>query len=166
STLHTTDAAESINRIVEFFPPQKHQQIKSILAGVLRGAISPRVLPRIDRGRVAAVEVMINNARIADLIRENRTGEIEEAIADGEFFKMQTFTQALTALVLGGEVDREVAANAAGNKLDFLVALDRAVKERAEEERKAAEEEASGHPSGLRPAASPGRLRMVQRADA
>jgi twitching motility protein PilT len=158
STLHTTDAAESINRIVEFFPPQKHQQIRSILAGVLRGAISQRLLPRIDRGRVAAVEVMINNARIADLIRENRTGEIEEAIADGAFFKMQTFTQALIALVLGGQVDREVAANAAGNKHDFLVALDRAVKERAEEERKEAEEEATatGHPAGLR---------MVQRAD-
>jgi len=64
------------------------------------------------------------------------------------------------------QVDREVAANAANNKHDFLVALDRAVKERAEEERKAAEEEASGHPAGLRPAASPGGLRMVQRADA
>jgi twitching motility protein PilT len=157
STLHTTDAAESINRIVEFFPPQKHQQIRSILAGVLRGAISQRLLPRIDRGRVAAVEVMINNARIADLIREDRTGEIEDAIADGAFFKMQTFTQALIALVLEGHVDREVAANAAGNKHDFLVALDRAVKERVEEERKAAEEEAvSGHPAGLR---------MVQRAE-
>jgi uncharacterized protein (DUF2342 family) len=71
---------------------------------------------------------------------------------------MQTFTQALIAHVLGGQVDREVAANAANNKHDFLVALDRAVKERAEEERKAAEEEATatGHPAGLR---------MVQRAD-
>jgi twitching motility protein PilT len=157
STLHTTDAAESINRIVEFFPPQKHQQIRSILAGVLRGAISQRLLPRLDRGRVAAVEVMINNARISDLIRENRVGEIDEAVADGAFFKMQTFTQALIDLVLGGRVDREVAANAANNKHDFLVALDRAVKERAEEERKAAEEEQStGHPAGLR---------MVQRAD-
>jgi twitching motility protein PilT len=158
STLHTTDAAESINRIVEFFPPQKHQQIRSILAGVLRGAISQRLLPRLDRGRVAAVEVMINNARISDLIRENRVGEIEDAIADGAFFKMQTFTQALIALVLEGQVEREVAANAAGNKHDFLVALDRAVKERAEEERKAAaeEERATGHPAGLR---------MVQRAD-
>jgi len=166
STLHTTDAAESINRIVEFFPPQKHQQIRSILAGVLRGAISQRLLPRFDGGRVAAVEVMINNARIADLVRENRVGEIEDAIADGTFFQMQTFTQALIAHALGGQVDREVAANAANNKHDFLVALDRAVKERAEEERKAAEEEASGHPAGLRPAASPGGLRMVQRADA
>ena len=155
STLHTTDAAESIGRVVEFFPPQKHQQVRSILAGVLRGAISQRLLPRLDRGRVAAVEVMVVNARIADLIREDRAGEIEDAIADGTFFKMQTFTQALIALVLDGDVDREVAANAAGNKHDFLVALDRALKERAEEERKAAEEPVGGQPAGLR---------MVQRA--
>jgi twitching motility protein PilT len=157
STLHTTDAAESIGRIVEFFPPQKHQQVRSILAGVLRGVISQRLMPRLDRGRVPAVEVMVVNARIADLIRENRVDEIEDAIADGAFFKMQTFTQALIALVLDGHVDREVAANAAGNKHDFLVALDRAVKERAEEERKATEEgEAADHPAGLR---------MVQRAE-
>jgi twitching motility protein PilT len=158
STLHTTDAAETIGRIVEFFPHEKHQQVRSILSGVLRGVISQRLLPRVDKGRVAACEVMINNARISDLIRENRVGEIEDAIGDGAFFKMQTFTQALIALVLGGQVDREVAANAAGNKHDFLVALDRAVKERAEEERKEAEEEATatGHPAGLR---------MVQRAD-
>jgi twitching motility protein PilT len=155
STLHTTDAAESIGRVVEFFPPQKHQQVRSILAGVLRGAISQRLLPRLDRGRVAAVEVMVVNARIADLIREDRVDEIEDAIADGAFFKMQTFTQALIALVLDGDVDREVAANAAGNKHDFLVALDRALKERAEEERKAAEEPVGGQPAGLR---------MVQRA--
>jgi twitching motility protein PilT len=150
STLHTIDAAESIGRIIEFFPPEKQQQMRTILAGVLRGVISQRLLPRVDHGRVAAVEVMINNARIADLIRENRTGEIEEAIADGAFFKMQTFTQALIELVLGEQVDRETAANAAGNRHDFLVALDRAVKERAEEERKAAEEPEAGQPAELR----------------
>jgi Tfp pilus assembly pilus retraction ATPase PilT len=103
-----------------------------------------------DGGRVAAVELMINNARIADLIRENRVGEIEEAIGDGAYFKMQTFTQALIDLVLGDVVDRETAANAAGNRHDFLVALDRAVKERAEEERRAAEEPEASAPAELR----------------
>ena len=140
STLHTVDSAETIGRIVEFFPHEKQQQIRSILSGVLRGVISQRLLPRIDGGRVAAVELMINNARIADLIRENRVDEIEEAIGDGAYFKMQTFTQALIDLVLGGVVDTETAANAAGNKHDFLVALDKAVKEKAEQERRAAEE--------------------------
>ena len=81
--------------------------MRSILSGVLRGVISQRLMPRIDGGRIAAVEVMVTNARIADLIRENRVGEIEDAIADGAYFKMQTFTQALIALVLGGIVDRE-----------------------------------------------------------
>ena len=81
--------------------------MRSILAGVLRGVISQRLLPRVDGGRVAAVEVMVNNARIADLIRENRVDEIEDAIADGAYFKMQTFTQALIDLVLAGVVDRE-----------------------------------------------------------
>jgi twitching motility protein PilT len=150
STLHTTDAAETIGRIVEFFPHEKHQQVRSILSGVLRGVISQRLLPRIAKGRVAACEVMINNARISDLIRENRVGEIEDAIADGAFFRMQTFTHALIGLVLGGIVDTETAAGAAGNRHDFLVALDKAVKEKAEEERKAAEEAEVAEPAELR----------------
>jgi twitching motility protein PilT len=150
STLHTTDAAETIGRIVEFFPHEKQQQVRSILSGVLRGVISQRLLPRMNGGRVAAVEVMITNARIADLILENRVGEIEEAIADGAYFKMQTFTQALIGLVLGDVVDSETAAGAAGNRHDFLVALDRALKEKAEEERKAAEEPEVAEPAELR----------------
>jgi twitching motility protein PilT len=160
STLHTTDAAETIGRIVEFFPHEKHQQVRSILSGVLRGVISQRLLPRIDKGRVAACEVMINNARISDLIRENRVGEIEEAIGDGAFFKMQTFTQALIRLVLGGIVDTETAAGAAGNRHDFLVALDKALKEKAEEERKAAAEEADAEAA----VAQPAELRIVRPA--
>ena len=125
--------------------------MRSILAGVLRGVISQRLLPRIGSGRVPAVEVMVNNARIAELIRENRVDEIEEAIADGAFFKMQTFNQALIHLVLTNEVERDVAANAATNRHDFLVALDRAVKQRAADERAAAEQEsAEEEDAGLR----------------
>jgi twitching motility protein PilT len=124
STLHTIDAAETVSRLVEFFPPVKQQQIKSILAGVLRGVISQRLLPRVEGGRVPAVEVMVNNARIADLVREGRSDEIEDAIADGEFMQMQTFRQALITLVIEGKVDREVAAAAATNRHDFMVALE------------------------------------------
>jgi twitching motility protein PilT len=131
STLHTVDAAESIGRIIEFFPPEKQQQVRSILAGVLRGVISQRLLPRVGGGRIPAVEVMVNNARVGDLIRENRAEEIHEAITEGAFYKMQTFSQALIGLVIRGEIDREVAANAATNKHDFLVALDHALKQHA-----------------------------------
>ena len=128
STLHTIDAAETIGRMIEFFPPAKQQQIRSILAGTLRGVISQRLLPRTDGGRVASVEVMVTNARIQDLIREDRPDEITDAIAAGEYFQMQTFAQSLIELVLSGAVDRETAANASTNRHDFIVALEQAEK--------------------------------------
>jgi len=129
STLHTVDAAESCGRIIEFFPPEKQEVIRSILAGVLRGVVSQRLLPRVDGGRVPAVEVMVTNTRIADLIREGRPDEITDAVAEGEFFNMQTFAQALIKLVISGVVDRETAANASTNRHDFLVMLERAEKQ-------------------------------------
>ena len=131
STMHTVDAAETIGRMVEFFPAAKQDQIRSILAGVLRGVISQRLLPKQGAGRVAAVEVMVNNSRISDLIRESRAEEITDAIAEGQFFDMQTFSQALIELVVAGEVERETAANAATNQHDFLVSLDQALKRKA-----------------------------------
>jgi twitching motility protein PilT len=131
STLHTVDAAETVGRMIEFFPEGKQQQIRSIMAGVLRGVVSQRLLPRVGGGRVAAVEVMINNARVADLIRENKPEEITDAIAEGEFFDMQTFQKALINKVLEGVVDREVAANASSSRHDFMVALEYAEKAQA-----------------------------------
>ena len=128
STLHTIDAAETVGRMIEFFPPEKQEVIRAIMAGVLRGVISQRLLPKIDGGRVAAVEVMVMNARIADLVREGRADEVTDAVAEGEFFQMQTFTQALIEHVLSGRVDAEVAANAATNRHDFLVSLEQAMK--------------------------------------
>jgi twitching motility protein PilT len=128
STLHTLDAPETVGRLVEFFPSEKQAQVVSILAGVLRGVVSQRLLPRLGGGRIPAVEVMVSNARIAELIRERRTEEIGDAIADGEFFEMQTFAMALLELVLSGLVDRETAANAATNRHDFEIALDHAEK--------------------------------------
>jgi twitching motility protein PilT len=128
STLHTIDAAETVGRMIEFFPPEKQEVIRAIMAGVLRGVISQRLLPKVDGGRVAAVEVMVMNARIADLVREGRADEVTDAVAEGDFFQMQTFTQALIEHVLAGRVDSEVAANAATNRHDFLVALEQAAK--------------------------------------
>jgi twitching motility protein PilT len=160
STLHTLDAAETLGRMIEFFPPDKQQQIRSILAGTLKGVISQRLLPRADGGRTPAVEVMVTNARIQDLVRENRPDEIGDAIAAGEFYEMQTFAQSLIDLVLRGEVDREIAANAASNKHDFLVALEAAEKDlQVEQEAQARAEAGQPEPlaaaTGLR--AAPGR---------
>jgi twitching motility protein PilT len=141
STMHTVDAAETLGRMVEFFPAEKQPQIRSIMAGVLRGVISQRLLPKRDGGRIAAVEVMVTNNRIADLVRENRAEDIHEAIEEGAFFDMQTFAQALIELVLGGVLDRDVAADASTNRHDFIVALEQAVKRQSADLR--AEEEAA-----------------------
>jgi twitching motility protein PilT len=157
STMHTIDAGETIGRMIEFFPAVKQDQIRSILAGVLRGVISQRLLPRKEGGgRVAAVEVMVNNARISDLIREQKTEEITDAIAEGQFFDMQTFTQALIELVLAGDIDREVAANASTNRHDFLVALEQALK------RKAAGVETDRPVSEMEPQVEPGEQPMPE----
>jgi twitching motility protein PilT len=150
STMHTIDASETVGRMVEFFPGVKQPLVRSVLAGVLRGVISQRLLPKVDSGRIAAVEVMVNNARIGDLIRENRADEMHDAIADGSFFQMQPFTQALIDLVVGGQVDQEVAANAATNRHDFLVALERALKTDAAEKRVAEEKAAEPEVPELR----------------
>jgi twitching motility protein PilT len=148
--MHTVDASETIARMVEFFPGIKQQQIRSILAGVLRGVVSQRLLPRAAGGRVAAFEVMINNVRIGDLIRDDKADEIHDAIAEGAFFNMQTFSQALIELVLSGEIDREVAANAATNRHDFLVTLEHALKRQDATVREAAEVEAAKDEPELR----------------
>jgi twitching motility protein PilT len=133
STLHTVDAAETLGRMIEFFPEAKQQMIRSVMSGVLKGVISQRLLPRVDGGRVAAVEVMVTNTRIADLIRDNQPESISEAIAEGAFHDMQTFSQSLIDLVVAGSVDQETAANASSNRHDFLIALDRALKQQRAE---------------------------------
>jgi twitching motility protein PilT len=131
STMHTVDAAETISRLIEFFPPAKHPRVRSILAGVLKGVVSQRLLPRVEGGRVAAVEVMVANNRIQELIREDKPEFVPEAIAEGSFFHMQPLSKALIDLVLRGEVDEETAAAAAPNRHDFNIALGRALKEQA-----------------------------------
>jgi twitching motility protein PilT len=138
STLHTIDAAETIGRLVEFFPPEKQEMVRQILAGVLRGVISQRLLPKIGGGRVAAVEVMVNTARIADLIRDGRQDEITEALEDGEFHSMQSFGQHLVELVLEGLVDQETAAGSASNRHDFEIEMNQALRRRTAEEKEAA----------------------------
>jgi twitching motility protein PilT len=129
STLHTIDAAETISRLIEFFPPGKQMMVRQILAGVLRGVVSQRLLPKIGGGRLAAVEVMKNTARIADLIREpEQTEGITDAIEEGGYHLMQSFSQHLVELVLAELVDFETAAAAATNRHDFEIAVQQAVR--------------------------------------
>jgi twitching motility protein PilT len=137
STMHTVDASETLGRLVEFFPAIKQPQVRSILAGVLKGVVSQRLLPRVGGGRVAAVEVMVTNSRIQELIRDDKPEFVAEALAEGAFFQMQTMTKALIDHVVRGDVDHETAANAAPNRHDFMIALDRALKEQAQREKEA-----------------------------
>ncbi|MGC8626920.1 MAG: type IV pilus twitching motility protein PilT [Acidimicrobiales bacterium] len=127
SSLHTTNATETINRIVDFFPPFQQRQVRISLASVLRGVISQRLVPRADGiGRVAAVEAMVNTGRIADRILDpgNGSGEsIEDVIAEGEYHGMITFDQSLFNLFKAGEISLRAALQAATNPHDFRVAL-------------------------------------------
>jgi twitching motility protein PilT len=135
STMHTIDAAETVGRLIEFFPPEKQQMVREVLAGVLRGVISQRLLPKVGGGRVVAVEVMVNTARIADLIRDPaKTEGITEAIEAGDFHEMQSFAQHLVQLVLDELVDFETAAAAASNRHDFELAVQQAVRKKQAEE--------------------------------
>jgi twitching motility protein PilT len=127
STLHTIDATETVNRIVDFFPPHKQKQVRIALAGALKGIVCQRLVPRADKeGRVAVLEVMVANGRIAQCIAEPQLGgEISEIIADGEYYGMQTFDQHLARLVEEGVVDMEGASLGATNLHDLRVALNR-----------------------------------------
>jgi twitching motility protein PilT len=136
STMHTIDAAETVGRLIEFFPPGKQMMVRQILAGVLRGVASQRLLPRVGGGRIPAVEVMVNTARIADLIRDPlKTDGITEAIEEGSFHHMQSFSQHLVELVLAERVDFETAAAAATNRHDFEIAVQQALRRKQVEEK-------------------------------
>jgi twitching motility protein PilT len=125
STLHTIDATETINRLLDLFPPQQQREVRSSFAGALRGIVSQRLAPRADgRGRVAAVEVLVANGRVYDrIVDPSATIEIRDVIAEGEYYGMQTFDQALVRLVAEGLVTEEEARRASTNPHDFTLAL-------------------------------------------
>jgi twitching motility protein PilT len=126
STLHTLDATETINRVIDFFPPHHQQQARVMLSSTLRAAISQRLVPRCDTdGRIAAAEVMVSTGRIQDLIlNPEDTGKIGDVIAEGAFYGMQTFDQALLGYVMQGIVSEDVARDFATSPHDFKLMLD------------------------------------------
>lgn len=122
STLHTTDAPRTISRIISFFPPHEHQEVRALLADALRAVVSMRLIPRADgRSRVPAMEIMINTAAISERIR---TGEdlhtLPDLIADGRVqYGMQTFDQSLMELYNSGLISFETALHHSTNPADF-----------------------------------------------
>jgi twitching motility protein PilT len=121
STLHTLDAAETINRILEFFDGTRQAQIRRLLAGSLRAILSQRLLPTADgKDRVPAVEVLINTERVAERIADaDLTDELPEVIAEGAYYGMETFDQSLLRLAGTGVVTFEEALRHASNASDL-----------------------------------------------
>jgi twitching motility protein PilT len=121
STLHTIDAVETVNRIIDFFPPHHHQQVRAMLAGSLRGVISQRLVPTVDgEGRAPACEVLTMTGRVRDLISNpDETAKLSEVIAEGSYYGMQTFDQALLALYQEGKISMDEALKAATHPHDF-----------------------------------------------
>ncbi len=125
STLHTIDARETVNRIVDFFPPHQQGQIRTALAQSLKGVVSQRLLPAASgHGRVPAVEVLVMTARLSEFVVDPaKTAQVTDAIAEGEYYGMQTFDQHLLALYRENEITLRDALTAASSPHDFRVAL-------------------------------------------
>jgi len=127
STLHTTDAQETISRVIDFFPPHEQKQIRLSLGATLRGIICQRLVPRADGlGRCVSMEICVNTGRVADAISDpDKTGSITELIKDGAYYGMQTFDQHLVALIRDGVITLEAAMAASTSPHDLTVELRR-----------------------------------------
>ena len=120
STLHTIDAKETINRIIGQFPPEEQNRVRLSVAGVLQGVISQRLVPTIDGGRRAAMEVLVRTPRIEKLIMENRDYEIRDTIEAGkEHYKSQSFDQSVLDLYNEGIISKEQAMKNATSASDL-----------------------------------------------
>jgi twitching motility protein PilT len=127
STLHTINATETINRIVDFFPPHQQSQIRLSLAGSLQGIVCQRLIPTIEGdSRVPALEVLVINGRIQQAIIDPLlTGDIESIVADGAYYGMVTFDQSLASLLGAGRISLAEAMATASNPHDLKVMLER-----------------------------------------
>ncbi|TML29561.1 MAG: PilT/PilU family type 4a pilus ATPase [Actinobacteria bacterium] len=128
STIHTVDATESVNRMLDFFPPHQQQQVRAMIGGTLKGVVSQRLIPNVDgSGRVAVCEVLVMTGRVRDMVTDPaQTGRLHEVIQEGEYYGMQTFDQALLSHLQAGRISMEEALRTATHPHDFklLVASD------------------------------------------
>ncbi len=125
STLHTTDATESIHRIIDFYPPYQQKQARLSLSASLRGTIGQRLIKTIDgQHRVAAAEIMVPNGRIQQCITDpEHTDGIKQIIEEGDYYGMQTFDQSISSLFEAGAIGLKDALMAASNPHDLRVTL-------------------------------------------
>ena len=152
STVHTLDATETVNRLIEFFPPHMHQQVRAMIAGTLKGAISQRLVRSSGgKGRVATCEVLRSTGRVKDMILDPlQTGKLHEVIAEGGYYGMQTFDQALFDHLKAGRIEMEDAVAASTSPHDFklLVAADGRRGTTMDDLQQAEDERATGAPVG------------------
>jgi twitching motility protein PilT len=126
STLHTTDASQTINRILSFYPPHQHQEVRMLLSTALQAVVSLRLVPRVDgRGRIPAAEVLINTAAVADNIRDiEKALHIPDLIAQGAVsYGMQTFDQSLMKWFKDGLISYESALFYSTNPNEFALRI-------------------------------------------
>jgi twitching motility protein PilT len=127
STLHTVDATETVNRVVDFFPPYQQNQIRLTLAGSLRGIVCQRLVPTVDGTLSPGLEVLVNTGRISERIADpEKTYEIHEVIAEGGYYGMFTFDQSLLALLQAGRISVEAAMEASTAPHDLQLMLQQA----------------------------------------
>ncbi len=121
STLHTVDAPETVNRIIDFFPPHQQQQARAMIAGTLKGIVSQRLVKTADgQGRVACCEIMVMTGRVHDMILDPKlTGQLPEVVAEGGYYGMQTFDQHLLKHLRAGRITYDEAMRSATSPHDF-----------------------------------------------
>ncbi|MBN3039132.1 MAG: PilT/PilU family type 4a pilus ATPase [Candidatus Omnitrophica bacterium] len=124
STVHTVDAASTVERIVNFFPPEQHHFLFNQLSNLLKGVVSLRLIPRIDtEGLAPAYEVMTLSPTVSRLIRENKLWELPKYIATGEIYGMKTFNQCLLELVEQKKISPQSALDNSDKKEELLLQL-------------------------------------------
>jgi twitching motility protein PilT len=135
STLHTISATDSINRIIDFFPPHEQRQVRMSLGGSLRGIVSQRLVERRGGGRIPAVEILVATGRIFDkIVNADETNEIEQIIAEGEYYGMQTFDQSLLGIYGEGLVELREALAASTSPHDLRLMIEQFTMQQASEQ--------------------------------
>jgi twitching motility protein PilU len=123
ATLHANNANQSIERIITFFPAERHEQIYLLLSLNLRSIISQRLIPTVDDKRVAALEVLMDTPRVKDLIFKKEIGLLKEAMKKGEQENMQTFDQAIYDFYMQGKINYETAIAYADSANDLRLRI-------------------------------------------
>ncbi len=125
STLHTLGAAETVSRILDFYPPHQHHQARISLADVLSGIVSQRLVPKADgTGQTPACEILITNGLVKQAILDPaHSTDIQTVVSEGAFYGMATFDQSLAELVQSGKVTADDAIASASNSHDLSIRL-------------------------------------------